>query len=247
MKNILLLILVSISFSINSFGQKSLRMAEPVRTLSPKLGEKSQKDIQRQIELYNKEELTKQEQIEFDFLVKKYGNKRGEDMKEAWEAVNISCSWYCGGGSYKVFASSELKSQGKNSYTAKSANDFSYKTAWVEAKEDAGIGEYIEYSFKNLSPRITYIIISNGYMKSDLAWKNNNRVKLLKLHVNGTAHALLKLTDTKTDQEFKVGTLGRNPNGKDLVLRFEIVEVYRGDKYNDTAITEIYFDGIDVH
>jgi hypothetical protein len=25
------------------------------------------------------------------------------------------------------------------------------------------------------------------------------------------------------------------------------LEVYKGDKYDDTAITEIYFDGIDVH
>lgn len=30
-------------------------------------------------------------------------------------------------------------------------------------------------------------------------------------------------------------------------LQFEIVAVYPGAKYEDTAITEIYFDGIDVH
>ena len=39
-------------------------------------------------------------------------------------------------------------------------------------------------------------------------------------------------------------------------MKFEIVDVYKGDKYDDTAITEIYddtaiteiyFDGIDVH
>jgi hypothetical protein len=26
-------------------------------------------------------------------------------------------------------------------------------------------------------------------------------------------------------------------------LKFEILEVYQGDKYEDTAITEIYFEG----
>ena len=36
-------------------------------------------------------------------------------------------------------------------------------------------------------------------------------------------------------------------DGSDLVLKFEIIEVYKGLKYNDTAITEIYFDGMDVH
>lgn len=30
-------------------------------------------------------------------------------------------------------------------------------------------------------------------------------------------------------------------------MKFEIMEVYKGDKNEDTAITEIYFDGIDVH
>jgi len=30
-------------------------------------------------------------------------------------------------------------------------------------------------------------------------------------------------------------------------MKFEIIEVYKGTKYDDTAITEIYFDGIDVH
>lgn len=32
-----------------------------------------------------------------------------------------------------------------------------------------------------------------------------------------------------------------------LVIRFKICDVYPGTKYKDTAITEIYFDGIDVH
>jgi hypothetical protein len=30
-------------------------------------------------------------------------------------------------------------------------------------------------------------------------------------------------------------------------IKFEILEVYPGEKYQDAAITEIYFDGIDVH
>lgn len=33
----------------------------------------------------------------------------------------------------------------------------------------------------------------------------------------------------------------------DWKIRFEIMEVYPGDKYDDTVITEIYFDGTDVH
>ena len=84
-------------------------------------------------------------------------------------------------------------------------------------------------------------------MKSEETWKNNNRVKKLKLYVNGVPFGILNLKDSLTDQHFSVGTLGHNKNGTDLILKFEILEVYKGSKYNDTAITEIYFDGIDVH
>ena len=72
-------------------------------------------------------------------------------------------------------------------------------------------------------------------------------MKSFKFYLNGKFHGILNLTDTKTDQRFELGTFGHNEDGSDLVLRFEINEVYQGDKYNDTAITEIYFDGIDVH
>ncbi|WP_449508538.1 hypothetical protein [Dawidia soli] len=30
-------------------------------------------------------------------------------------------------------------------------------------------------------------------------------------------------------------------------MKFEILEVYEGAKYDDTVISEIFFDGIDVH
>ena len=30
-------------------------------------------------------------------------------------------------------------------------------------------------------------------------------------------------------------------------LKFEILDVYPGERYDDTVISELYFDGIDVH
>ncbi len=65
--------------------------------------------------------------------------------------------------------------------------------------------------------------------------------------MNGKPFDILNLEDSKSDQTFDLGTFGHNKNGTDLVLKFEILEVYKGEKFNDTAITEIYFDGIDVH
>jgi hypothetical protein len=225
------------------FSQEELKIFEPESIFPIDLSKKTENEINRQTELLIKEELTDSEKKELDTLIHKYG----EVVESVWDVINGGCSWYCSGGNYKVIASSELDSTKTNNYFAKSANDLSYKTAWIEGKNDDGIGEFIEYHFENNSPRITSINISNGYQKSESIWKNNNRVKSLKLYINGTEFGILNLEDSKTDQEFKIGTFGHNTDGSDLVLRFEILEVYKGDKYSDTSITEIYFNGIDVH
>ncbi len=239
--------LITLFLFLNLFlyaaGQTAVKSYSPKQIIAVDVSLKAQKEVERQHQLLAKEKLTGKEQKELDLLLEKYG----EPVESVWDVIEGGCSWYCGGGNYKVVASSSLPDTLGISYAANSANDLSYKTAWVANKGDAGIGEYIEYYFKNNSPRITQIIISNGYMKSEAAWKNNNRVKKLKLFVNGKMHGILNLQDSKTDQVFEVGTLGHNKNQTDLALRFEILEVYKGDKYNDTAITEIYFDGIDVH
>ena len=238
-----------ILFAVILFGwnyacaQSTLKTFHPKILSIPDLSEKAQKGVARMMELINRTDLSEAENKELVTLVDKYG----EGKATAWDVIAEGCSWYCGGGNYKIKASSVLAAQGSNSYGAEAANDLSYKTAWVEGKKDAGISEYIEYHFKNDSPRVTSIIIANGYVKSDYAWKNNNRVKQLKLYVNGKTYGILNLADVKTDQEFAIGTFGHNPDGSDLILRFEILDVYPGAKYNDTAITEIYFDGIDVH
>ena len=220
-------------------AQSQIKNFYPKKVVKPDLSAKREKEINRQNELLQKKTPTVSEQKELNILLEKYG----EVVENAWDIIDGGCSWYCGGGNYKIKASSSLG----DSYKAEFANDLSYKTAWVEGKKDEGIGEYLEYYFKNDSPRITEIIISNGYMKSEETWKNNNRVKKLKLYVNSIPFGVLNLKDSRTDQYFSVGTLGHNKNGTDLILKFEILEVYKGNKYNDTAITEIYFDGIDVH
>lgn len=224
-------------------GQESIRNYYPTEIKKVDLSAKTELEINRQNELLSKDKLSKKEEAELNLLLNKYG----EVVESVWDIIDGGCSWYCGGGNYSVKASSSLPQINGISYTGEMANDLNYKTAWAEGKPDEGIGEYLEYRFKNESPRITKIIISNGYMKSASAWKNNNRVKKLRLYINENFFGILNLEDSKTDQVFEIGTFGKNPDGTDLLLKFEILEVYKGLKFNDTIITEIYFDGIDVH
>ena len=156
-----------------------------------------------------------------------------------------NCSWYCGGQIDSVTASSALADR----YAAEKAHDFSIVTAWVEGVEGNGEGEYLRYSFPGTCPRITTVLIHNGYVKNWEVWRDNARVKRLLMYYNDESYAILNLQDTMGLQSFDVGVLGYEDKDSAPAwsIKFEILEVYPGKKYEDTAITEIYFDGIDVH
>lgn len=182
--------------------------------------------------------------------------KYGETSESMWDVGDGGCSWYCGAGNYSVSTSSDLPLSEKWNYKSINLSDFSYETAWVEGVKNNGIGETIEFSFTPTHPRITEVIITNGYVRTYTAWKNNSRVKTLKMYANNKPIAILKLKDVYADQYFKLDTIIGHSDRENYeklkekenwIVKFEILEVYQGDKYDDTAITEIYFDGIDVH
>jgi Hom_end-associated Hint./Nicotine adenine dinucleotide glycohydrolase (NADase). len=175
-----------------------------------------------------------------------------------YDAIGGGCSWYCGGGPDSISASSYLKSTNTAiNYLPENIHDLSFKTAWVEGVKGYGIGEYIVYHFNQTAPRITKIIIANGYVKSEKAYRENSRVKKLKLYLDDKPFAILNLEDSRREQTFEFEPIGRkrpiNVDWKELdklpkwTLKFEILEIYQGEKYDDVAISEIYFDGIDVH
>lgn len=196
--------------------------------------------------------------VKYDDLTaaeKKAYSEVDETHQDYWASIGDGCSWYCGEGPKKVTASSYLKAQGTSTYEAKNAHDFNYKNAWVEGVAGYGIGEFLEYTFGATAPRVTDIIIANGFVKSEAAWANNARVKRLKMYVNNKPYAILNLKDERALQTFKVEPLG-NANREDFealkrkpdwTLKFEIMEVYKGLKYDDVVIAELFFDGLDVH
>ena len=177
-----------------------------------------------------------------------------EVYKDIWDIVGGGDGWYNSGGPYQVTASSSLSSQGTNTYEAINAHDLNYENAWVEGAKGYGIGEYLTYHFKAASPRVTDIIIVNGYVKSVSAYRNNSRVKKLRVYLNDLPLAVLNLEDRIANQVFKLDPIGTSDRSDwdameklpDWKLKFEILEVYKGTKYDDVVISEIYFDGMDV-
>ncbi len=178
-----------------------------------------------------------------------------EEFEDYWDVLGVGCSWYCGGGQDTASASSELRPFIGIKYSASNSHDLSYRTAWIEGVPGYGIGEYLIYYFPPQNPRITTIIVVNGYVKSEKSWRENSRVKKLKMYLDNKPFAILNLADSRQEQSFSFGPIGyvERADWTKLCLKpwwtmkFEIMEVYKGEKYDDTAITEIYFDGIDVH
>lgn len=183
------------------------------------------------------------------------------DRENIWKIETIGCSWYCG-GQFKIDVSSSLPASSRNTYGKENLTDDDIRTAWIEGKNGYGIGEYILIKIQNHNPRITDISLVNGYAKNLSVWKANSRVKTLNVYDNDELIATVNLKDTYKIQSFKLPRPFPNrpdnvtyyiKDEEDLMniptseLKLLIVDVYKGDKYDDTAISEIQFDGIDVH
>nr|WP_321411240.1 hypothetical protein [uncultured Carboxylicivirga sp.] len=232
-------ILTLIFIAINSFSQD-------LKTLKPEIGNKisytvsEQKDWEKAIEVLNLDD--------YDAYKNSPDNVRSLidklEMLEGPLTQGVGCSWYCGGGPYKILASSELDSI---NYKADNVHDFNLFTGWVEGKSDYGIGEYIEFFFKPNSPRVNKLIFYNGYFKNQNLWESNSRIKKAKLYINGKQYAILEFQDINSPQSFSIDPINSTIKNQDLILKIEIVEVYKGTKYSDVVVSEINFDGLDVH
>ncbi|MDR0420293.1 MAG: Hint domain-containing protein [Prevotellaceae bacterium] len=237
-----LFFILTLIFSLNSFGQTThLQIIEPHIGFTPFLVENFKnelKEIDNIIDNQGYEYLTEQQRSLYE---------RNEETAMFFEKDDwYNCSWV-----YVVNASSALKPFGNIDYKAQNIHDFNFETAWVEGVKGYGIGESITYRFpywdEDISGEkmssdiaVTNVIIFNGYLKSYRAWRDNSRVKQLKLYINGEPYALLNLQDTIAMQVFNIGN---HSSTTDLYMTFEITDVYKGNKYDDTAISELEFDG----
>ena len=164
---------------------------------------------------------------------------------DIFDISKVGCSWYCNGIIKSIVASSTLKSYKDISYDADNVHDFSLRSAWVEGVLGDGLGESITFTFEAKTPKISTIEIYNGYLKSEKLWKENSRVADLNLYINGKFYAVLKLKDTNAKQIFSIEYDANDDS--ELVFKFEIRSVYKGDKYEDTCLSEIEFNGDNHH
>lgn len=158
-----------------------------------------------------------------------------------------------------VVADSELK-EGTSVYSAKNLIDGSYSTPWVEGASDFGKNQKIKLNlFGNPSKfsafnyeTVTHLYLLNGFRKNEKTYYENNRIKTLKLWVNGKDCGTLELKDRpfKVINDFnfayEADLLNNERLNKVKSIEIEILDVYKGTKYNDTCISEIVVLDVDI-
>jgi hypothetical protein len=152
-----------------------------------------------------------------------------------------------------INSSSNLKQQGNNSYGVENLADDYFSTAWVEGLDGNGIGERIEFSYD-----LTYdggfidsvLLIANGYQSTNAAFLNNSRVKQIKISHDKKLLYVVDLKDEMGLQKIVLTGISKYfqlymkygvNKSKNIQLQLEISDVFKGKKYEDTAITDIYF------
>jgi hypothetical protein len=143
-----------------------------------------------------------------------------------------TCSAGPGGVSY--CATSILPAQGKNSYDASMLFDRKPATAWVENHPDSGLGETITLDFGR-DRLISGFDILNGYSKDEKTWANNSRVRGATLTLSDGKSFDIELPDMRDLNRFE---FNRPVSTASIAIRVD--SVYRGAKYADTAISELY-------
>ena len=145
-----------------------------------------------------------------------------------------------------ISATSHLAPQGNVNFDEKNLYDEDYQTSWVEGVDGYGIGEKITFDFDDVNAGFTGIEIANGDYASEDSWKNYSRVKKLKLSFNGEPMFILNLKDEMGNQVF---SWDKELNVKDeellraFTVTLEIMDVYKGDLYDNTVISEVLPSG----
>jgi len=139
----------------------------------------------------------------------------------------------CDQGVNPISASSTLANQGKYNYKINNINDADPMTAWIEGKQDYGIGEYFEIKAAGIN------VICNGYQASPKAWIENSRVKKFKVYKNNVPLCFLELADEMGRLSFELPDYMEYNRKKESIYKFEIVEVYKGTRWKDVGISEI--------
>ena len=129
-------------------------------------------------------------------------------------------------------SSSALKGSAIASFQATNLVDGDLTTPWQEGANGAGLGEWVRFEFTQ-PLELARLEILNGYQKDDERFVGNPRVRLVMVEYSSGATQLVELSDVRDPQII-------NPASEAVEwVKLAIVSVYPGDKWEDTALSEV--------
>ena len=129
-------------------------------------------------------------------------------------------------------SSSALKGTAIASFQATNLVDGDVTTPWQEGANGAGLGEWVRFEFTQ-PVELARLEILNGYQKDDERYLGNPRVRLVMVEYSSGATQLVELSDVRDPQIV-------NPTSEAVEwVKLAIVSVYPGDKWEDTALSEV--------
>lgn len=136
-----------------------------------------------------------------------------------------------------VTASSFLTTKKGKVYPAENLIDGDKKTAWSEGVDDVGLNQTITFIFDE-KINLESMTILNGYCKTRKTYRNNPRIKQLKVSFDDGKSEVFDLEDNYNEEQ--ILTFNEHHGASRVTL--EILDVYSGRKYKDTSISEIIFN-----
>jgi hypothetical protein len=122
-------------------------------------------------------------------------------------------------------------------YDARNTLDDNENTAWNSNGDP--IGQTIRYDFGR-EVTLDRISLRNGYAKDPTTFAENTRLQRVRLTTDDGPVATDELADTMSVQDID------EDFGETESLTIEVETVYRGDRFNDAALTDIQFWGPDL-
>ena len=145
-----------------------------------------------------------------------------------------------------ITASSTLPSK-SGEYKPGHAADGKAATAWCKGVEGKGTEEWLRFEFKK-PVQVTVLSFVPFYAKNAATLANNNRIKKMKIEMDGGVSGIVEFTDAKWCKDCQlqypaplVNFYRKNKTSfiKTTSVTFTILDVYPGSKYNDTCISDI--------
>jgi len=156
-----------------------------------------------------------------------------QQLAMAMRAIRPAGTCADGPGGVRYCATSVLPAIGRNVYAPANLFDGRNDTAWVENDPGDGIGETITLEFGR-DRQLAGFEIMNGYDKDQRTWSNNSRVSRFELAMSDGRRIAAELPDRRGMNSFEFGAPVYTRS-----LELTILDVYPGDKYRDTAISQL--------